>query len=129
MRACAVDNPELLQQLADSDEYHNLILDTNERIFEEQIELFSFFFGTDTLTDSQRWDFVEEYFTGTTVEELKKKYGGSPARMSLVHVPSLQLLKGQPFVSILQVYDAAILEAVLFEDMLQDMVVAVRVCP
>lgn len=71
------DNPELLQQLADSDEYHNLILDTNERIFEEQIELFSFFFGTDTLTDSQRWDFVEEYFTGTTVEELKKKYGGS----------------------------------------------------
>ena len=36
--------------------------------------------------------------------------------MSLVHVPSLQLLKGQPFVSILQVYDAAILEAVLFED-------------
>ena len=49
--------------------------------------------------------------------------------MSLVHVPSLQLLKGQPFVSILQVYDASILEAVLFEDMLQDMVVAVRVCP
>ncbi len=71
------DNPELLQQLADSDEYHNLILDTNERIFEEQIELFSFFFGTDTLTDGQRWDFVEEYFTGTTVEVLKKKYGGS----------------------------------------------------
>lgn len=49
--------------------------------------------------------------------------------MSLVRVPSLQLLKGQPFVSIQQVYDAAILEAVLFEDMLQDMVVAVRVCP
>ena len=49
--------------------------------------------------------------------------------MRLVHVPALQLLKGQPFVSILQVYDAAILEAVLFEDMLQDMVVAVRVCP
>ena len=35
--------------------------------------------------------------------------------MSLVRVPSLQLLKGQPFVSILQVYDAAILEAVFFE--------------
>ncbi len=49
--------------------------------------------------------------------------------MSLVRMPSLQLLKGQPFVSIQQVYDAAILETVLFEDMLQDMVVAVRVCP
>lgn len=68
------DEPELLQQLAGSNEYHNLILDTNERIFEEQIELFSFFFGSDVLTDEQRWDFVEEYFTGTGVEELKKKY-------------------------------------------------------
>lgn len=66
------DNPELLQQLADSNEYHNLILDANERIFEEQIDLFSSFFGTDALTDEQRWDFVEEYFTGTGVEELKR---------------------------------------------------------
>lgn len=68
-------NPELLQQLADSNEYRNLILDMNERIFEEQITLFSIFFGTDALTDEQRWEFVEEYFTGTGVEELKKRYG------------------------------------------------------
>ena len=70
------NDPGLLQQLADSNEYHNLILDTNERIFEEQIDLFSSFFGTDILTDDQRWDFVEEYFTGTSVEELKKQYIG-----------------------------------------------------
>ena len=70
------NDPGLLQQLADSNEYHNLILDTNERIFEEQIDLFSSFFGTDILTDDQRWDFVEEYFTGTSVEELNKKYIG-----------------------------------------------------
>lgn len=70
------NDPGLLQQLVDSNEYHNLILDTNERIFEEQIDLFSSFFGTDILTDDQRWDFVEEYFTGTSVEELKKKYIG-----------------------------------------------------
>ena len=38
--------------------------------------------------------------------------------MSLVRVPLLQLLESQPFVSIQQVYDAAILEAVLFEDVL-----------
>lgn len=68
------NKPELLQQLAESDAYRNLILDTNEQIFEEQIELFSFFFGTDGLTDEQRWNFVEDYFTGTHVEELKKKY-------------------------------------------------------
>lgn len=68
------NKPEQLQQLAESDAYRNLILDTNEQIFEEQIELFSFFFGTDGLTDEQRWNFVEDYFTGTHVEELKKKY-------------------------------------------------------
>lgn len=69
------NDPEHLQQLAESNEYRNFILDTNERIFEEQIELFTFFFGTDSLTDEQRWNFVEEYFTGTGVEELKKKFG------------------------------------------------------
>lgn len=68
------NKPEQLQLLAESDAYRNLILDTNEQIFEEQIELFSFFFGTDGLTDEQRWNFVEDYFTGTHVEELKKKY-------------------------------------------------------
>lgn len=69
------NDPEHLQRLAASNEYRNFILDTNERIFEEQIELFTFFFGTDSLTDEQRWNFVEEYFTGTGVEELKKKFG------------------------------------------------------
>ena len=49
--------------------------------------------------------------------------------MSLVRVPLLQLLESQPFVSIQQVYYDAILEAVIFEDVLQDMVVAMRVCP
>lgn len=68
------NEPELLQQLADSNEYHNLILDTNERIFEEQIELFTLFFGTDKLTDEQHWDFIEGYFTGTGLEELKQKF-------------------------------------------------------
>ena len=68
------NDPDNLQKLAFSDDYHNLILDTNERIFEEQIDLFTFFFGTDKLTDEQRWGFIEDYFTGMGVEELKKKY-------------------------------------------------------
>ena len=65
---------EALEQLAASDGYRNLILDANERIFQEQIELFSMFFGTDRLSDDRRWDFIEDYFTGTSVEELKKRY-------------------------------------------------------
>lgn len=52
---------------------NTIILFGHERTyFEEQIDLFSSFFGTDILTDDQRWDFVEEYFTGTSVEELKR---------------------------------------------------------
>ena len=66
--------PALLEQLAGSAEYRNLILEGNERIFEEQMELYSFFFGTDRLTDEQRWDFVEDYFTGMDVKQLKEKY-------------------------------------------------------
>ena len=56
------------------DEYHNLILENNEQVFQEQIELFSFFFGTDGMDDVKRWDFIEDYFTGMGVEELKAKY-------------------------------------------------------
>lgn len=66
--------PEQLEEFAASGEYHNLILDANERIFQEQIDLFGFFFGTDKLTDEQRWDFIEDYFTGTDVERLIEKY-------------------------------------------------------
>lgn len=71
------NDPDTLQELAFSDNYHNLILDTNEQIFQEQIDLFTLFFGTNKLTDEQRWDFIEDYFTGTSLEELKKKFGQS----------------------------------------------------
>lgn len=66
------NDPETLQELALGDDYRNLILDTNEQIFQEQIDLFSFFFGTDKLTDEQRWDFIEDYFTGMGVDDLKR---------------------------------------------------------
>ena len=68
------NDPETLQELALGDDYRNLILDTNGQIFQEQIDLFSFFFGTDKLTDEQRWDFIEDYFTGMGVDDLKKKF-------------------------------------------------------
>lgn len=71
------NDPDTLQELAFSDDYHNLILDTNEQIFQEQIDLFTLFFGTDKLTDEQRWDFIEDYFTGTNLEALQKKFGQS----------------------------------------------------
>ena len=66
---------DTLQQLVATDDYRNLILDANERIFQEQIELYRLFFGTDRMDDALRWDFIEDYFTGMSVEELKEKYG------------------------------------------------------
>ncbi|TWV14128.1 DEAD/DEAH box helicase [Bacteroidaceae bacterium HV4-6-C5C] len=68
-----IDNPERLQQVVDSNEYRSLILDENERIFQEQIELFTLFFGS-KMDDDQRWNLVEDYFTGMGVQELKSKY-------------------------------------------------------
>lgn len=44
------------------------------KVFQEQIELFTPFFGTDRLDDAQRWDFVEDYFTSVIVEKQKEKY-------------------------------------------------------
>ena len=69
-----INDADRLEQLAAADGYRNLILDANERIFQEQIELFTMFFGTDRMTDEQRWNFIEDYFTGMSVEELKKRY-------------------------------------------------------
>lgn len=68
------NDPEAMCQLADSGTYRNLILETNESVFQEQMELFSLFFGTDKWSDEQRWDFIEDYFTGMSVEKLRRKY-------------------------------------------------------
>ncbi len=65
--------PDTLRQV-DSEGYSNRILDVNEQIFDEQIELFQMFFGTSTLSDDERWGFIEDYFTGSSVAELKDKY-------------------------------------------------------
>ncbi|MBQ8501976.1 MAG: ATP-dependent DNA helicase RecQ [Bacteroides sp.] len=69
------NDPDTLQQLAAAEGYRNLILDNNEQVFQEQIELFTTFFGTSGLDDEQRWNFVEDYFTGMSVARLKEKYG------------------------------------------------------
>ena len=68
------NDPVSLCQLAGEDAYRNLVLEANERLFQEQIELFRLFFGTSRLTDAQRWDFVEDYFTGMSLPALKEKY-------------------------------------------------------
>ena len=46
--------------------------------------------------------------------------------LNLLILP-LQFLESQPFVSVQQVDDAAILEAVFLEDILQDMIIAMGI--
>jgi hypothetical protein len=57
-----------------SGNYQNHVLENNEKIFQEQIELFRLFFGNTKLSDEQRWEFIEDYFTGMSLEGLKEKY-------------------------------------------------------
>ncbi|MBQ8223893.1 MAG: ATP-dependent DNA helicase RecQ [Bacteroides sp.] len=66
--------PEELLKIVEETTYRNRILDDNEAIFEEQMELFRLFFGTHKLSNEERWQFIEDYFTGTQLEELKQKY-------------------------------------------------------
>ena len=70
----SVNMPEVLEKEVTSEAYKNFVLENNEKIFLEQIELFQLFFGNTSLDDEQRWEFIEDYFTGMNVEEMKKKY-------------------------------------------------------
>lgn len=67
-----VNMPEVLEKEVTSEAYKNFVLENNEKIFLEQIELFQLFFGNTSLDDEQRWEFIEDYFTGMNVEEMKK---------------------------------------------------------
>ena len=64
----------IIKKEAASEGYQNRVLENNEKIFQEQIELFRLFFGNTKLSDEQRWEFIEDYFTGMSLEGLKEKY-------------------------------------------------------
>lgn len=69
-----VRDAEILKKEAASGDYQNHVLENNEKIFQEQIELFRLFFGNTKLSNEQRWEFIEDYFTGMSLEGLKEKY-------------------------------------------------------
>lgn len=69
-----IRDAEVVEKEAASGTYTNRVLENNEKIFHEQIELFRLFFGNTKLGDEERWAFIEDYFTGMGVEQLKEKY-------------------------------------------------------
>ena len=70
----SLNKPQELESLVQNGQYINKVLEVNEHLFNDQIELFTMFFGNTDLTDEQRWDFIEDYFTGSDIETLKNKY-------------------------------------------------------
>lgn len=56
--------PHALEQIARQGSYRNQVLEEEEQHFQQQIELYNRFFGNQQLTDAERWDFIEAYFTG-----------------------------------------------------------------
>ena len=56
--------PQVLEQIAGEGSYRNQVLAEEELHFQQQIELYNHFFGNQQLSDAERWDFIEAYFTG-----------------------------------------------------------------
>ncbi|MGN0309942.1 MAG: DEAD/DEAH box helicase [Bacteroides sp.] len=56
--------PQVLEQLAQEGSYRNQVLEEEEQHFLQQIDLYNRFFGNQQLTDTERWNFIEAYFTG-----------------------------------------------------------------
>ena len=69
-----VRDAEILKKEAASEGYQNRVQENNENIFQEQIELFRLFFGNTKLSEEQRWEFIEDYFTGLNLEGSKATY-------------------------------------------------------
>ena len=72
--AISIRDAAILQREALQEKYINKVLENNEKIFQQQIELYRLFFGNMKMSDEERWAFIEDYFTGMEVEQLKEKY-------------------------------------------------------
>ena len=56
--------PQFLEHILLEGSYSNQVLVEEELHFQQQIDLYNRFFGNQQLTDTERWDFIEAYFTG-----------------------------------------------------------------
>ncbi len=64
-----INNPFYLNNLVRRGDYENDILKSIYEKFDISREIFKFFFKHE-MPDKERWDFIENYFLGTPVEEL-----------------------------------------------------------
>lgn len=64
-----INNPYYLNKLVREGNYNNTILDNVYKKFDISKQIFCYFFQT-PMSNDNRWDFIEDYFLGTPVEQL-----------------------------------------------------------
>jgi ATP-dependent DNA helicase RecQ len=67
-----INNPNYLRDLVSKGNYKNGMLMDIYQKYRISEQVFTYFFNTD-MTDKQRWDFIESYFLGSSIEDLKNQ--------------------------------------------------------
>jgi hypothetical protein len=81
-----VNSPERVRRDCFSNNYQNILYDKTKDKHEISSELMSHFF-TRYFTNEERWDFIEDFFLGSSLDELVSKYPGrDPKTIDLLEV-------------------------------------------
>lgn len=72
-----LNNPERVRKDAYDKNYSNVLFDRTQEKHKVSTEIMDYFF-THSLSNNERWNFIEDFFLGDTNEELIRKYPGHP---------------------------------------------------
>lgn len=71
-----VNDPSKLERDIRNDFYKNALLEKTRMKHDVSNQIFDHFFQKN-LSDAERWDFIEDFFLGTNIDDLLEKYPGS----------------------------------------------------
>jgi ATP-dependent DNA helicase RecQ len=71
-----VNDPTKLERDIRNDFYKNALLEKTRKKHDVSNQIFDHFFQKN-LSDTERWDFIEDFFLGTNIDDLLEKYPGS----------------------------------------------------
>ena len=74
-----LNNPERVRKDAYDKNYSNVLFDRTQEKHKVSTEIMDYFF-THSLSNNERWNFIEDFFLGDTNEELIRKYPGHPVK-------------------------------------------------
>ena len=94
-----VNDPAKLERDVRSDYYRNVLLERTRNKHDVSNKIFDHFFQKN-LSDEERWDFVEDFFLGTNIDELLEKYPGSGEANSADLVKTISTLDAVELVKV-----------------------------